>query len=68
MKEKYFKAGTFTTHFYDKTYAYESFTPSLINKQFEWRDKKIDVFLEEGGRLLGVSLGLRIRSYIFGCM
>lgn len=50
--KKYF-IGKKKKHFYGKEYEYESFVPSLINKSFEWRDKKINILLEEGIRLLG---------------
>jgi len=48
-----FKAGTYKNHHYKKEYQYESFSPSLINKKFEWSDKKITVSLEEAIKLLG---------------
>ncbi|OGZ78480.1 MAG: cell filamentation protein Fic [Candidatus Staskawiczbacteria bacterium RIFOXYB1_FULL_37_44] len=43
-----FKAGT-----YKQQLEYKSFSPFLINKTFEWEDKKINMLLEESVRLLG---------------
>lgn len=43
-----FKAGV-----YKQQYDYKSFSPSLINREFEIKDKKINVLLEKAGRLLG---------------
>lgn len=43
-----FVAGAYRQHF-----QYKSFIPSLINKDFEWFDKKIDVLLEQATRFLG---------------
>lgn len=34
-------------------YEYGSFTPSLINQDFEWKDKRINLLSEEAIRLLG---------------
>lgn len=48
MKENTFLSGTYKQKYHDK-----SFSPSLINKPFEWRDAKITILLEEAGRLLG---------------
>jgi len=48
-----FNAGVYKKHHYRKDYQYESFSPSLVNKNFEWQDKKITVYLEEAVRLLG---------------
>lgn len=45
---KNFKAGT-----YKQQYQYKSFIPSLINRDFDWQDKKINVLLEQTMRLLG---------------
>ena len=36
-----FIAGTYKTNFYKKQYEYKSFSPTLINRQFEWHDNKI---------------------------
>ncbi len=46
--QQIFKAG-----FYKQQQEYKSFSPFLINKPFDWEDKKIDIFLEEAMRLLG---------------
>ncbi len=43
-----FKAGI-----YKQQYNYKSFSPSFINRDFEWKDKKIDILLAEAMRLLG---------------
>lgn len=43
-----FKAGI-----YKQQLEYKSFSPSVINKPFEWEDRKIDVMLSEAMRLLG---------------
>ncbi len=41
-KEHKFKAGIFK-----QQYQYKSFLPFLVNKDFEWSDKRINVLLEE---------------------
>jgi Fic family protein len=38
---------------YKQQYQYKSFSPSLINQVLEWRDRKINVMLEEAVRLVG---------------
>ena len=43
-----FQAGT-----YKQQYEYRSFSPSFINKSFEWNDKQINLQLEEAMRCLG---------------
>ena len=47
MTEKY-KSGTHKQHD-----GYKSFQPSLVNKSFEWTDKRIDVLLADAMRYLG---------------
>lgn len=47
MTEKY-KSGTHKQH-----EGYKSFQPSLVNKDFEWNDKRIDVLLADAMRYLG---------------
>ncbi len=47
MTEKY-KSGTHKQHD-----GYKSFQPSLVNKDFEWTDKRIDVLLADAMRYLG---------------
>ena len=43
-----FKAGTYKQH-----EGYKSFQPSLVNKTFEWSDKRIDLLLADAMRYLG---------------
>ena len=43
-----FKAGAYKQHF-----QYKSFLPSLINAEFDWTDKKINLLLEQATRFLG---------------
>lgn len=45
---KTFKAGI-----YKQQYQYKSFSPSPINRDFNWQDKKINVLLEQAMRFLG---------------
>ncbi len=45
---KDFKSGT-----YKKQLQYQSFLPSLINREFEWKDQKIAILNGEAMRLLG---------------
>lgn len=44
---------TFKSGVYKQQLEYKSFSPFLINKLFEWEDRKIDVLLAEAMRLLG---------------
>ena len=53
MQNTKFIAGEYKKHFLGKDYEYQSFSPSFINKPFEWKDKKITLLLEESVRLLG---------------
>lgn len=48
-----FMAGTYKKHFWGKDYEYQSFLPSLVNRPYEWQDKRIPVLLEEAIRLVG---------------
>jgi Fic family protein len=43
-----FKAGV-----YKKQKDYNSFSPNPINRDFDWKDKKIDLLLEQATRFLG---------------
>ena len=43
-----FKAGT-----YKQQLEYKSFSPTPVNKPFEWKDKKINMLSDEAMRLLG---------------
>ena len=43
----------FKSGYYKEQFQYKSFLPSLINRPFEWRDKKITLLLEEAVRYLG---------------
>ena len=43
-----YKSGT-----YKQQYQYKSFSPSFINQVHEWRDRKINVMLEDAMRLVG---------------
>ncbi|MCA9408992.1 MAG: Fic family protein [Candidatus Omnitrophica bacterium] len=52
-KQKKTAAGIYKKHFHHKEYEYKSFTPNLVNKLFEWQDKRITLLLEEAMRLLG---------------
>lgn len=48
MSKGSYVAGTFV-----QQYQYRSFSPSLVNKPFDWEDKRIDMLLEEANRHLG---------------
>ena len=48
MGKEAYKSGV-----YKRQYQYKSFCPSLINRSFEWQDKKITLLLEEAMRYLG---------------
>ena len=48
MKKETYKSGV-----YKQRYQYKSFTPSFINKFFDWQDKRINLLLEEAMRYLG---------------
>ncbi len=50
---KNFIAGKYKKQLKNKEYEYQSFSPTLINRDFDWHDKKIDVLLEQATRLLG---------------
>lgn len=43
----------FTSGTYKQQYQYKSFSPSTINRDFDWEDKKITVLLEQAMRFLG---------------
>jgi hypothetical protein len=44
--------NNFNAGIYKKQYHYESFSPSLVNRKFDWADKKIDLLLSQAMRLL----------------
>ncbi|MFO0795002.1 MAG: Fic family protein [Candidatus Brocadiaceae bacterium] len=48
MKKEVYKAGV-----YKQQYQYKSFSPSPINKSFDWNDKKINLLLEDAMRYVG---------------
>lgn len=50
---KNFIAGKYKKQLKNKEYEYQSFSPSFINRELDWHDKRIDVLLEQATRLLG---------------
>ena len=46
-------SGTYRNNYKGKEYEYKSFSPSLINKPFEWKDRKINLLMEQAVRFLG---------------
>lgn len=50
---KNFVSGKYKKQFNKKEFGYDSFSPSVITRKFDWHDKKIDVLLEQATRLLG---------------
>ncbi|MCW1930254.1 MAG: Fic family protein [Candidatus Kerfeldbacteria bacterium] len=48
-----YTAGKKSTRFFGKEYQYNSFSPAMINTDYEWEDRKITMLLEEANRLLG---------------
>ncbi len=54
MAKRYkYNSGRYKKHFQGKEFAYESFSPTHINKPFEWQDKRITPVLEKAVWLLG---------------
>lgn len=53
MNNSKFIAGKNTIQFAGKETEYQSFSPSIINKPFEWENKEITLMLEKSARLLG---------------
>ncbi len=47
------KANAFKSGLYKQQDEYKSFSPSLIDPSFSWKDKKIDLLLEDANRNLG---------------
>ncbi len=50
---KNFIAGKYKKQFHNKEFEYQGFSPSFINRDFDWHDKKINVLLEQATSLLG---------------
>jgi len=48
-----FNSGLYRTYNNNTNHEYGAFLPSKINKPFEWKDKDIDVLLEEAVRQIG---------------
>lgn len=46
-------SGTYRNNYKGNEFEYKSFSPSLINKPFEWKDKKINLLLEQAVHFLG---------------
>ncbi len=46
-------AASFIAGAYHQQYQYKSFSPNLINRSFLWKDRQINVLLEEANHLLG---------------
>lgn len=54
MAKRYkYNSGRYKKHFQGKEFAYESFSPTHINKPFEWQDKRITPILEKAVGYLG---------------
>ena len=48
-----YSSGGYQTHWYGKSYEYESFLPTKIDRPYHWKDDRIPLLLEETNRLLG---------------
>ena len=54
MAKRYkYHSGKYKKHFQGKEFAYESFSPTHINKPVEWQDKRLTPVLENAVWLLG---------------
>ncbi len=47
------KTHSFNAGSYKQQYQYKSFSPSPVNKPYEWQDKRLNVLLEEAMRRVG---------------